>query len=151
MLIQEVPQLKLTLSLLLLFTIALATPGVFRSKRPSKLFNQPANSLTSTPEQPAFESGPVRMIRFVLLRDGLYPSQMHVDHGLLNIALEDRTGVSEGLKIESVLGDQRTNVGEIRRLENHWRGRALLRLPPGRYVVSDASQPSHKAELIVNP
>lgn len=150
-LIREMPDLKLTLSLLVLLTISLATAGLFRSKPPSEPFHQPANNLTSDPDQPAFENDPVRMIRFVLLRDGLYPSQMRVDHGLLNIALEDRTGVSEGLTIESVLGDQRTKVSEIRRLENHWRGRALLKLPPGRYVISDASQPSHKAELTVNP
>ena len=91
------------------------------------------------------------MIRFVLLRDGLYPSQMRVDQGLLNIALEDKTGGSEGLIIESAVGDQRTKVSQIRRVEKHWRGRALIKLQPGRYVVSDASQPSHKAELIVSP
>ena len=92
------------------------------------------------------------MIRFVLSRDGLYPSQMRVDQGLLNIALEDKTGGgSEGLLIESALGDQRTKVSQVRRVEKHWRGRTLIKLPPGRYIVSDASQPSHKAELIVSP
>ncbi|HEX7330820.1 MAG TPA: hypothetical protein VF290_04925 [Pyrinomonadaceae bacterium] len=143
--------MNLTLSLLLLFTISLVTPGVFRSKSHLEPSNQPASSLTSAPEPPAFENGPVRMIRFVLLRDGLYPSQMRVDQGLLNIALEDKTGGSEGLIIESAQGDQRAKVTQIRRAEKHWRGRALIKLPPGRYVVSDASQPSHKAELIVSP
>ena len=137
-------RLNLILSLLLLLAIGLATAGFFRSKPPL----EPA----SAAEQPAFENGPVRMIRFVLLRDGLYPSQMRVDEGLLNIALEDKTGGgSEGLLIESVRGDQRTKVSEVRSVEKHWRGRALLKLSPGRYVVSDASQPSHKAELIVSP
>ena len=135
--------MNLTVSLLLLFTISLATANLLRSKPPLEL--------TSAAEQPAFESGPVRMIRFVLLRDGLYPSQMRVDQGLLNIALEDKTGGSEGLIIESALGDQRTKVSQIRRVEKHWRGRALIKLTPGRYVVSDASRPDHKAELIVNP
>ena len=143
--------MNLTLSLLLLLTIGLVTAAVFRSKPPSEPFTQPANNLTSTAAQPAFENGPVRMIRFVLMRDGLYPSQMRVDKGLLNIALEDKTGGSEGLVIESARGDQRTKVSEIRRAEKHWRGRALIKLPPGRYVISDASQPSHKAELIVSP
>ena len=142
--------MNLTLSLLLLLTIGLVTPGFFRSKPAWEPSGQPANNLTNVPEQPAFENDPVRMIRFVLLRDGLYPSQMRVDQGLLNIALEDKTGGSEGLIIESALGDQRTKVTQIRRAEKHWRGRALVKLPPGRYVVSDASQPSHKAELIVS-
>ena len=143
--------MNLTLSLLLLLTIGLATAVVFRSRPSLEPPNQPANHLTSVPEQPSFEHGPVRMIRFVVLRDGLYPSQMRVDQGLLNIALEDKTGGSEGLIIESALGDQRTKVTQIRRAEKHWRGRALIRLPPGTYVLSDASQPSHKAELIVSP
>ena len=143
--------MNLTLSLLLLLTIGLAMAGIFRSRPPLQLPNQPANNVASAAEQPAFENGPVRMIRFVLLREGLYPSQMRVDQGLLNIALEDKSGGSEGLIIESALGDQRTKVSEIHRTEKHWRGRALIKLPPGRYVVSDASQPSHKAELIVNP
>lgn len=114
--------LKLTLSLLLLLTITFATASFFRSRPPLEA--------SSAAEQPAFENGPVRMIRFVLLRDGLYPSQMRVDQGLLNIALEDKTGGSEGLLIESMNGDQRTKVSEIRRAEKHWRGRALIKLPP---------------------
>lgn len=140
--------MNLTLTLLLLFTIGLVTAVVFGSKSP---LEQPANNLTSAAAQPALENGPVRMIRFMLLRDGLYPRKMRVDQGLLNIALEDKTGGSEGLIIESALGDQRAKVTQIRRAEKHWRGRTLIKLPPGRYVVSDASQPSHQAELIVTP
>ena len=143
--------MNLTLSLLLLLTMGMATAVIFRSKPPLEPSDQPANTLTSAPEQPAFDNDPVRMIRFVLLREGLYPSQMRVDQGRLNIALEDKTGDSEGLIIESVLGDQRAKVTQIRRAEKHWRGRTLIKLPPGRYVVSDASQPNHKAELIVTP
>lgn len=71
--------------------------------------------------------------------------------GLVNIALEDRTKGSEGLVIEAVVGEQRNPVTQIRRAEKHWRGRSLIRLTPGRYLVSDASQPEHQAELTVNP
>ncbi len=133
--------MNLTLSLLLLLTIGLATAGVLHFKP----LLEPKVS-----EQPAIENGPVRMIRFVLLRDGLYPRQMQVDQGTLNIALEDKTGGSEGLLIDSAQGDSRTKV-QIRRAESTARGRMLIKLTPGRYVVSDASQPSHKAELIVHP
>ena len=101
--------------------------------------------------QETSDRGPVRMIRFVLSEDGIYPRAMRIDKGLVNIALEDRTNGSEGLLIESVVDQQRTRVTQVRRAEKHWRGRTLIRLTPGRYLISDASQPEHKAELTVSP
>lgn len=95
--------------------------------------------------------GPVRMIRFVLLDDGIYPRSMRIDQGLVNIALEDRTNRSEGLVIESVVGEQRNRVTQVRRAPQHWRGRELIRLTAGRYLISDASQPDHRAEMTVSP
>ena len=131
--------MKLTFLLLLLLVIGFAP-----SRGPVPLLNR------STPQQTS-TAGPVRMIRFVLSPDGIYPRQMQVDHGLLNLAVEDQTEGSAGLLIESVLGDQRTRVTQVSRVENHRRGRALVRLTPGRYLVSDATRPTHQAELIVNP
>ena len=128
--------MKLTYLLLLLSTIGLITAAALAYRTPS----------SAVPEV-----GPVRMIRFVLSDDGLYPHRMQVRQGLLNIAVEDKTNRSEGLVIESWSGDQRTRITQIQSSENHHRGRALLRLTPGRYVVSDASQPSHSVELLVNP
>lgn len=93
----------------------------------------------------------MRMIRFVLSDDRLYPARMQVDFGLLNLAVEDKTGRSEGLLVESVHGDQRAKVTQIDRAQGQLRARSLIKLPPGRYLVSDASQPTHTAELIVNP
>lgn len=133
--------MKVALPLLLLLTIglvALAAGGPFFAGSSSLTVSQDGR-------------GPVRMIRFVFQHEGIYPRQMRVDHGLFNIALEDRTDGSEGLVIELVSGDQRTKVTQIKRIENHWRGRALVRLTPGHYVISDASRPDHRAELIVNP
>ena len=101
--------------------------------------------------QESTDRGPVRMIRFVLSEDGIYPRTMRIDKGLVNIALEDRTKGSEGLLIESVVDQQRTPITQIPRAEKHWRGRTLVRLTPGRYLISDASQPDHQAELTVNP
>ena len=134
-------KITLPIPLLLLLSISLVA---LAASRP--FF---AGSLSSNASQTGH--GPVRMIRFVLLHDGIYPRQMRVDHGLFNIALEDRTDGSDGLVIESVSGDQRTKVTQIKRNEKHWRGRALVRLTPGHYVISNASQPDHRAELIVNP
>ena len=140
--------MKVSLSLLLLtigFT-ALIAFGLISNSPNSKV-----ETISSASSQAVSDRGPIRMIRFVLLHDGIYPRQMQVDQGLLNIALEDKTDGSEGLLIESVIGDQRAKVTQIKRAEKHWRGRMLVRLTPGRYVVSDASQPLHQAELIVNP
>jgi hypothetical protein len=90
------------------------------------------------------------MIRFVISDDGIYPRRLQVDKGLLNIALEDETS-SASLVIESVVGDQRTRLTQIDRGPDRRRGRALVRLGPGHYLVSSANQPNQKAELIVNP
>lgn len=132
--------MKLTLSLLLL-TIALATT-TFALLRHNRV---PVEVIGPV------ENGPVRMIRFVLSNDAIYPRRMKVDQGLLNINLDDNTSASQGLVIESVNGDQRTRLTQINRAENNHRGRSLLRLTPGRYLVSDASQPDHTADLTVTP
>lgn len=133
--------MKLTF-LLLLFAISVLISGVF-------FYSRPVAGEASL--QDTSGRGPVRMIRFVLSDDGLYPARMQVDHGLLNLAVEDKTGKSEGLLVESVQGDQRARVTQINRAQGQLRARSLIKLPPGRYLVSDASQPSHTAELIVNP
>jgi hypothetical protein len=128
--------------------LAVAAGFVARESLSKDSGNQAAVSADS--QEPSGR-GPVRMIRFVLSDDGLYPRRMRVDHGLINIALEDRTHRSEGLLVESVLEDQRAKVTEVKRNEKQWRGRTLVRLAPGRYLVSDASQPGLTAELIVSP
>ena len=112
---------------------------------------RPTDSVMEAPAQEQSGRGPVRMIRFVLLDDGIYPRRFQVDKGLLNIALEDETYSSESLVIESINGDQRTKVTEIARGPNRRRGRALVKLAPGHYLVSVANQPDHKADLIVRP
>lgn len=132
--------MKLTYSLFLVLALCLLASAVFLYPRS-----------VASEVQGGSERGPVRMVRFVLSDDGLYPARMQVDRGLLNLAVEDKTGRSEGLLIESVSGDQRARVMQINRAQTQLRARSLIKLPSGRYVVSDASQPNHTAELIVNP
>jgi hypothetical protein len=112
---------------------------------PAKTF-APQSSVPETSR-----GGPVRMIRFVVTQDSLYPRRMQVDQGLFNIALEDETNTSDTLIIESIIGDQRTRVTQIDRGSNQRRGRSLVRLVPGHYLVSLSSQPNYKADLIVRP
>lgn len=120
------------------------------------------HSRTSSPEQPPTEAilanaqgqsdrGPVRMIRFVLWDNAIYPRSMRVDKGLINVALEDKTYASEGLAFERVVGGTHERVVTVRRLQDHWRGRELVRLTPGQYVVYDVSKPNNKADLLVEP
>ena len=133
--------MKLTLSLpiLLIFSLIAALSAL-----------HPKTSQTTVQGLPN-ERGPVRMIRFAISDDGLYPRRITVDRGLVNIALEDKAGVSEGLVIESVLGDQRTRVAQVQLDRAQRRAHTVIRIPPGTYRVFDASQPSRTAELIVNP
>lgn len=97
------------------------------------------------------ETGPVRMVRFVLFKDGIYPGELKVDQGLINIAIEDKTNNTTGLVVERITGSERSRAGEIRRSPNHWRGRSILKLSPGRYEVYDTSRPNNKAILLVQP
>ncbi len=97
------------------------------------------------------ERGPVRMIRFTLLKDGIFPRELRVQPGLLNIAIEDRTNSTSGLVIQRITGSEESRVGEVKRFADHWRGRELIRLERGRYRVFDASQPRNQAQLIVEP
>ena len=143
---------KLTYSLLLLLTIGLVTSTALVRHQYSLAHSAP--SIDSPAEASVQESpgrGPVRMIRFVVSDNGIYPRRIQVDKGLLNIALEDKTNTADHLLIESVVGDQRTKVTQIDRGLNQVRGRLLIRLGPGRYRVSVANQPDHTADLNVNP
>jgi len=127
---------NIVLPTLLVLLFCLVTTVALRQSRsandipplPSELAVAPAN-------QGGGERGPVRMIRFVLLEAGLYPRTMRVDTGLINLAVEDETGISEGLVVERVIATGRERITTIRRMPNIKRGRELLRLTPGEYVV----------------
>jgi hypothetical protein len=103
------------------------------------------------PNSQAREQGPVRMIRFTLFDQSIYPRKQTIHHGLVQLALEDKTGKSQGLIVERVNRGEATRVAEIKAREGHWRGRVLLRLTPGMYRVYDSSLPANSAELTVNP
>jgi hypothetical protein len=76
---------------------------------------------------------------------------MRVNAGLINLAVEDETGISEGLVVDRVVNTVRESLTTIRRTPDARRGRELIRLTPGQYVVFDASKPNNKANLIVEP
>jgi hypothetical protein len=134
--------MKLAFSFLFIFSICLLA---------SVALLNPKHLAGDAVVQDTSESGPVRMIRFVVSEDGLYPARIRVDYGLLNIVFDDRTSKSDGLLIQALQGERRSMVTQISRSQERTRNRTLIKLPAGRYLISDASQPSHTAELIVNP
>lgn len=147
--------MKLTNIVLPTLLVLLLSLVITVAVRQGRMSNEIPPLLTERPvaavKQGESERGPVRMIRFVLLDTGLYPRRMRVDKGLINLAVEDETGVSEGLVVERVVDSSRERITTIRRMSNARRGRELMRLTPGQYVVYDASKPNNKADLIVGP
>ena len=146
--------MKLTnilLPMLLILLLCLVTIVVLRPSQMSNPQPMPIQVAAAAVNQGASERGPVRMIRFVLLDTGLYPRQMRVNKGLINLAVEDETGISEGLVIERVVNGARERITTVRRRSNARRGRELMPLTPGQYVVYDASKPNNQANLIVEP
>jgi hypothetical protein len=103
--------------------------------------------------EPQSEVGPVQVIRFRLYDVGVLPRRSHAQAGLVALQIEDLSGGSTGLVVERVNGNgpARALAGHVRRYERHWRGRDVLRLQPGTYVVSMADRPGNRAELIVAP
>jgi hypothetical protein len=111
----------------------------------------PGNPVENNSQSLIGERGPVRNIRFIVFDAGIHPNELRTTAGLVNIAIEDKTNTSEGLVIRQVVGNQRVDVGVIRRITNHWRGRSQFRLLPGTYEVYDASKPENTASLILVP
>jgi hypothetical protein len=143
---------RIVLPAVLTFLLCVITTVVLRQSRSFTTPDSLPSEVASAPvAQAAGERGPVRMIRFALFENSLYPRSMRVDQGLVNIAIEDKTNMSEGLALERVVNGNSERVITVRRVQNHWRGRELLRLTPGQYVVYDVSKPDNKAELIVEP
>lgn len=72
--------MKLAFPLLLLITIGFAAFVTLVSNSSEARFD----TTSWTTQEVTSARGPVRMVRFVLLHDGIYPRQMRVDQGFLN-------------------------------------------------------------------
>ena len=143
--------MKLTNIVLPLLMLCLVTTVALRHGQISTGEPMTSQVAAASVNQAATERGPVRMIRFVLLDTGLYPRQMRVNKGLINLAVEDETGISEGLVVDRVVSSARERITTIRHIPSARRGRELMQLTPGEYVVYDASKPNNQANLIVEP
>jgi len=90
-------------------------------------------------------------VRFTIYPEGILPSTMKVRPGVIAISIEDLAGANGGVLVERINDGTRTNVGNIQRFENHWRGRSLIDLRPGVYELRVAGQPTNPAQLTVEP
>lgn len=95
--------------------------------------------------------GPIRNLRFTLFDAGIRPNEMRIKPGLVNIHIEDRTNISQGLTIRRILGSERALLTTVQKAPDQLRGRSFVRLMPGQYELFDASRPANKAVLLVEP
>jgi hypothetical protein len=95
--------------------------------------------------------GRVQVVRFTLYDAGIYPSEANAQAGLVAISIEDLSGASSGLVVERREGDVITQLGRVDRLPNRLRARGDIVMTPGRYEVYDASHPTNRSLLIVEP
>jgi len=121
------------------------SPAVHKATAPIQV--DPVQGPTTLPRA----LDPVQNICFTLYDAGIFPREIHVEKGLVSIAIEDRTGKSEGLVIQRLVGNARVAIGQVKRFPNHWRGRGQFPLVPGSYAISDASHPNSRAEIVVAP
>lgn len=111
-------------------------------------------TITSTPVTPATapdKHGPVEVVRFTLYDAGIYPRQARVQKGLVAIMIEDLSGGTSGVVVERARGNDRAQVGLVKRFEKHRRGRGEIVLTPGHYLIYDSSRPANLATLVVEP
>jgi len=77
--------------------LTVAKPYVLSGKGEKKA--PPARPAAPQSDKPR-AGEPVHNIRFTLYDAGILPREIHVDEGLVAIAIEDRTRKSEGLVVE---------------------------------------------------
>ena len=91
--------------------------------------------------------GAEQVVRFTVYDVGIFPREAHASPGWVAIHIEDMSGKSAGLVVQS---ESRQTMGQVVRGQRQWRGHGRLRLEPGRYRIFDASRPESRATLIVD-
>lgn len=93
---------------------------------------------------------PVQVVRFAFYKEGIYPREAHVGHGLIAISIENLSGASNGLMItREISGKSGEDIATFANNIKKQRSRYEIKLTPGRYEIADISNPSNKATLIV--
>lgn len=94
------------------------------------------------------ERGPAQIVHFTLYDEGIFPMEARVSPGLVALHLEDMSGGSAGLVVAS---DSMRTLAQVARRPQRRRENVRVLLVPGRYTVYDASRPTNRATLIVEP
>ena len=92
--------------------------------------------------------GPAQIVRFTVYDSGIFPHEARVSAGSVALHMEDMSGNSTGLTVAS---ESLQTMAHVIRRPQRWRDNATVSLPVGRYTVYDASRPTHRATLIVEP
>jgi hypothetical protein len=92
--------------------------------------------------------GPAQMVRFTVYDAGIFPREAHAGPGLVALYFEDMSGDSAGLVVAS---ESLQTVAQVVRSPGRWRGKVRVSLLAGRYTVYDASRPTNRATLIIEP
>jgi len=92
--------------------------------------------------------GAVQMVRFTVYDAGVFPQKTRVHQGMVAIYMEDVSGNSAGLVVQS---EALLRIAQVTRGIGKWRGSTRIPLTAGRYQLFDASRPNNKATLIVEP
>jgi hypothetical protein len=90
-------------------------------------------------------------VRFTIYPEGIHPATATVQKGLISIAIEDLAGTENGVVVERLNGSGRAIVGNVKRFERHWRGRAQFELTPGVYRLRVPDREIEEAEITVEP
>ena len=90
-------------------------------------------------------------VQFTIYPQGIHPSTVTVQKGVISIGIEDLADTPGGVLVERVGENGRTAVGNVRRFQNHWRGRASVDLSPGTYELRVPDKSITPAQLIVEP
>jgi len=90
-------------------------------------------------------------VSFTIYPEGIHPATATVQKGAISIAIEDLAGTENGVVIERVNGSGRAVVGNVKRFERNWRGRAQVELTPGVYRLRVPDRQIEEAQITVEP
>jgi hypothetical protein len=92
--------------------------------------------------------GLAQVVRFTVYDAGIFPAEASASPGVVALHIEDMSGNSSGLLVQTETG---IVLAQVSPRERTWRGSARLLLASGRYQIIDANRRSNRATLIVGP
>jgi hypothetical protein len=89
-------------------------------------------------------------VRFALYDLGIYPRELHVKSGPVQINIDDYAGGgTSSLVVEKQVGETKLEVGQVQLELRTMRGQGQLNLEPGVYHVYIPDRPDNRSLLVV--